>query len=61
MPNTETREEMLERLLAELVDSVVGINYHDLANHCTPEEVEEIVPICKSYWTKVHGRKTANE
>lgn len=53
----ETREEYLERLLAELIDAVVGSSYHDLHGWSySPEEIAELKEIHRNYWDRFHGR-----
>lgn len=57
MTMTETREEKLHRLLAEVVDTVYGTDYHDIGDGdgMSKELTEEITMECRAYWNKKHG------
>jgi len=62
MATTETREDYLHRLLAELVDAVVGAGYHDLHDYGYDEkEIEEVKELCRAYWSKRRALATTQE
>lgn len=48
----------LEKLIAEIVDTMVGSSYHDLESYgLTPEQAEEAAQISKAYWARVQQTK----